>query len=51
VIHFVQAFEIWVGKLRTQPAKMMTEMPFPKPFSVIWSPSHIVSKAPRARAR
>ena len=49
VIHFVQAVEIWVGSERTQPAKMMTEMPFPRPFSVIWSPSHMASIAPARR--
>ena len=35
-----------VGSRATMPAKMMSEMPLPTPFSVINSPSHMANTVP-----
>ena len=37
------------GIRATMPAKMMSEMPLPMPFSVICSPSHIRNDVPAQR--
>ncbi len=37
------------GKRATMPAKMMREMPFPMPRSVICSPSHMMKAVPEVR--
>ena len=39
---------IALGKRSTIPAKMMSEIPLPTPFSVICSPSHITNIVPAA---
>ena len=40
-----------VGKPATMPAKMISEMPFPIPRSVICSPSHMTKAVPVVRVR
>jgi len=37
------------GILATIPAKMIRDIPFPMPFSVICSPSHIIKEVPPVR--
>ncbi len=39
------------GRLATMPAKMISEMPFPIPRSVICSPSHMMKIVPVVRVR
>ena len=38
--------EMAEGSRTTMPAKMMSEMPLPMPFSEICSPSHMISAVP-----
>jgi len=42
--------QVWMtacGMRATMPAKMIREMPFPMPRSVICSPSHMMKAVPR----
>ena len=40
-----------VGMRATMPAKMIREIPFPIPFSVICSPSHMIKAVPAVRVK
>ncbi|OPY60139.1 MAG: hypothetical protein A4E62_03218 [Syntrophorhabdus sp. PtaU1.Bin002] len=42
-------FAIAFGILATMPAKMISEIPLPIPFSVICSPSHMINDVPPVR--
>ena len=44
--------QVWMmawGMRATMPAKMISEMPLPMPFSVIFSPSHMMKAVPAVR--
>ena len=48
---YVIVFRMSVGKRATIPMKMIREIPFPIPLSVICSPSHMMKHVPAVRVR